>query len=354
MKSIIIIGIYPPPLGGISIHIKRLRKILINNSFNVKVINEGIYENKKYNIVKLNGYKNIFKILKNEKADIVHFHSLNKYVRAFLWLFKKFSKEKIILTIHGQSLLNQYINSNFVLKKLLLRTLNSIDKTIFVDENNVEFFKRLIKNKDKVIHINSFLLPNKSEREEYSNQLIKFLKNPEKIILINGNVRLYKNEDLYGFNNMIEICNTLIKNNFRIKLILVVIDVENQSSDESKYYNKLKEKVKDYNILEYVFFYESENKELWPLLEKIDLFVRPTVVDGYGVSIAEAIYLGIPSIATNVCTRPNGTILCGNSRNEIYNSILDVLNNYDAYIKKVKQVNIKDSSNELLELYNNV
>lgn len=354
MKNIIIIGVYPPPLGGISIHIKRLREILINNNFSVRIINEGNYENKKDNIVKLNGYKNILKVLNYKNADIIHFHSLNKYIRAFLWLFKKISNKKIIITIHGQSLLNQYNSSNLILKKLILKTLNSIDKTIFVDKNNVEFFEKLIKNKNKITHINSFLLPNRSYIENYPNNLNEFLNNNEKIILINGNIRFYKNKDLYGFDNMIEICNTLIKNKLKIKLILVVIGVENQNDKESKYYNKLKKKVKDYNISEHIFFYESENKELWPLFSKIDLFVRPTIVDGYGISIAEAISFGIPSIATNVCTRPKGTILCSNNKEDLQKSILHVLNNYEVYKKSVENIKVYDSSKSLLELYNNI
>ncbi len=55
-----------------------------------------------------------------------------------------------------------------------------------------------------------------------------------------------------------------------------------------------------------------DNTELWPLFENADLMVRPTCVDAYGVSIAEALYFDCPAIASDVCERPDGTVLFRN------------------------------------------
>ena len=41
-----------------------------------------------------------------------------------------------------------------------------------------------------------------------------------------------------------------------------------------------------------------------------DIFIRPNRTDAYGVSVAEAIHKGIPSLASDVCIRPNGAIIC--------------------------------------------
>ena len=50
-------------------------------------------------------------------------------------------------------------------------------------------------------------------------------------------------------------------------------------------------------------------KELWPLLKYATVFIRPTLSDSYGISIAEALYVGTPAVASDVCKRPVGTIL---------------------------------------------
>ncbi len=45
-----------------------------------------------------------------------------------------------------------------------------------------------------------------------------------------------------------------------------------------------------------------------PLFEYIDIFLRPTNTDGDSLSIREAIYSGIPTIASDIVERPFGTI----------------------------------------------
>jgi glycogen(starch) synthase len=41
-----------------------------------------------------------------------------------------------------------------------------------------------------------------------------------------------------------------------------------------------------------------------------DLFVRPTLVDGDSISLREAVALGLPCVATRVGARPEGVVLC--------------------------------------------
>lgn len=42
-------------------------------------------------------------------------------------------------------MVNQYKNSNIFIRKMLIKTLNDIDATIFVDKNNLNFFDKIVK-----------------------------------------------------------------------------------------------------------------------------------------------------------------------------------------------------------------
>jgi glycogen synthase len=44
------------------------------------------------------------------------------------------------------------------------------------------------------------------------------------------------------------------------------------------------------------------------LLAKADVFVRPTLADGDSISVREALALGVPCVASNVAVRPEGTV----------------------------------------------
>jgi glycosyltransferase involved in cell wall biosynthesis len=49
--------------------------------------------------------------------------------------------------------------------------------------------------------------------------------------------------------------------------------------------------------------------ELWPLMTKADLFLRPTTTDGASVSVLEALYLGCPVLASDAVPRPQNVVL---------------------------------------------
>jgi len=87
------------------------------------------------------------------------------------------------------------------------------------------------------------------------------------------------------------------------------------------------------------------------LFKYADLFVRPTSTDSFGISVAEAISMGIPAIASDVCERAKGTITF-QSRNtkEFITKIENTLGNKNSYIVE------KSSTNRIekyIELYNN-
>ena len=64
------------------------------------------------------------------------------------------------------------------------------------------------------------------------------------------------------------------------------------------------------------------------LMAKSDVFVRPTFMDGDAISVREAGTLGVPVVASNVGTRPEGTVLfeVGN-KSQLVKQILACLKN---------------------------
>ena len=48
---------------------------------------------------------------------------------------------------------------------------------------------------------------------------------------------------------------------------------------------------------------------LLPYLAKADLYLRCTLSDTFGASVAESLSLQVPVVASDVCERPSGTII---------------------------------------------
>jgi glycogen(starch) synthase len=54
---------------------------------------------------------------------------------------------------------------------------------------------------------------------------------------------------------------------------------------------------------------ELDHEEALGLLSRCDAFIRPTTHDGDSISVREALALGVPCVASDVCARPEGTYL---------------------------------------------
>jgi glycosyltransferase involved in cell wall biosynthesis len=55
-------------------------------------------------------------------------------------------------------------------------------------------------------------------------------------------------------------------------------------------------------------FGELEHDRALGLMKGCDAFVRPTTADGDSISVREALALGVPCVASDVCARPSGTL----------------------------------------------
>ena len=55
-----------------------------------------------------------------------------------------------------------------------------------------------------------------------------------------------------------------------------------------------------------IFLLLNCEQELWPLIKCVDIVVRPSRHDTYGISVAESLFFGVPVIASDVTDRPVG------------------------------------------------
>ena len=117
-NNILIIGSFPPPYGGISVHIQRLYDLLVKNNFNCKVLHTGkkiadsIIDD---NIIRIFELRKIFKVRKTN--PVVHFQvsALGNLFKIY-FLTKFFRNQKLVITIHsGTFAINQ--NNKSIWKK---------------------------------------------------------------------------------------------------------------------------------------------------------------------------------------------------------------------------------------------
>jgi glycosyltransferase involved in cell wall biosynthesis len=181
--------------------------------------------------------------------------------------------------------------------------------------------------------------------------MVEFLKRDTFKILLNGFIIINeKYHDLYGFGDSIRLVSDLKEKGRSADLILVVIG-SNYSKANKDYLEELKRYISEHNIEKNVYWVEGVSMELWPLLRKINLLLRPTKSDGDALSIREALYLRTPVIASDVVPRPQGTITYKmNSREDFLEKTIYLMDHYQDFVSDLDS-NTINFAHKIIEQY---
>lgn len=254
-----------------------------------------------------------------------------------------FTKRKKILTIHGAC--DGLFDRN---RELIQKSLNSFNAIICMTDHDKKY---LIENKIivDIYEIPTFIPPliKKQEINEISSDVWDFINNHKPIISANAsNIAFYNSQDLYGIDMCIDLCANLKRIYPNIGFIFSLTEVNNY-----EYFKTMKQKIIN-NGVEDNFLFFTKQSQFYPILMKSDVFVRPTNTDGDAISIREALYLKIPTVASDVVPRPECLLLFRNRDIEDFIlKVKNILDNYYLYKEKFKRKQIEKNAEKILEIY---
>lgn len=303
-KKLTIVGGYPPPYGGVTVHVQRLAEIA-SAEFHVEVLD--LYSNANDNLLNVRrcGIKkpfNLFRamsILFSNGSDLAHFHvsAMGNFTMAgypLLWSLR--SRTRKIITIHSGSFSEHYRRSSLWAKWTFVRLLRKFDHIITVNSDQKKLLEILGLPPDKISVIPAFLPPVITENATIGAHIEELRKNTDRIILVSGYALRY-----YGFDvvlDAIDECETPVK--------LGVIFVFYNKYDDN-YVAELERRLEaGYN---FKIFKDMAPEEFSYLLSLVDIYVRATDRDGDAVALREAAYFGKQIIASDCVSRPNGALL---------------------------------------------
>ncbi len=342
-----IFGPYPPPYGGVSVHIQRLKYLLEKNNVQSTVYDVTQFFDKK-------GKSNDSSVKKWPliiffRNGVVHVHvsGLN-IVKIFLISnILRITNNKIIITFH--SLRNDIENRSWLHKKIMSLGLTRISNFIVVNQEIKEKLISVGIKSGKIIILPAFLPPNitKEDIEVIPSVIWDFIHNHHPIICANAfRIEFFNNQDLYGIDMCIDLCKNIKKKYPKIGFIFCLPAI-----GDDNYFIKMKNMISE-NCIDDNFFFVTNPYHFYPILMKSDLFVRPTNTDGDAISIRESLFFKIPVLASDVIPRPKGTRLFSN-RNlyEFSLKVENILENYGRYKKELDDLKQDDNFNEIIKIY---
>jgi hypothetical protein len=338
-------GIYPPPIGGVSMYMKRFKDYMDANNIRNELWDVSS------NIKNVKGVRNVsiknlpFEYFKMSSRDLIHYNISGVFAKNYFAFFNRllFKKRKKVMTIHGSA--EGIFDDD---KKKMVHSLNSYDGVICVKENDSEYL-RSNGVETRIYEIPAFIPPifNKQEADEIPQEVWNFINEHDFIISANGfRLNFHNNEDLYGADLCVELCSRLKKSYPNIGFIFSLSGIGN-----TDYYSELQRRAKEYGI-ENNFLFITEAYQFYPILMKSSLFVRPTNTDGDALSIREAVNFGVPALVSDVVERPKGVYLFkSRDIDDFYTQAKEILDNYDEHKKAVSGIKYENNAEKILSVY---
>lgn len=322
-----ILGIFPPPFGGISVHVQRVADQL--HAQNNTVYFFDIEQSWRRFFLPIYWLKLICWLIWY-RPQLLYFHGT--YSRgclgdiSIICFFKRFINYEIVIVEHDCRHL--YKRSNFF-KRIYRNLLKKVDHMVLIGDRAYTSYSENGFELDSYSIEGAFLPPvvfmaHRAE-ETYPSSLFRFIKDFTPIILMNAaHIMTIDGRDIYGFDLACDMIVGIKEKYPDVGLIIGLARVDDEP------YKILCDRMKKLNIAEHVYILRDQ-KELWPLFKRVDIFIRPTRSDGASISLQEALYFKVPAIASDAVIRPHGVITFHTNNSADFIEVVDQTLHYKVY-----------------------
>ena len=296
--EIVLVGGYPPPLGGNTVHIQRLSAALLDRGEKVTVVDflggEKTPDDARLELVCLSGlpWTKLHQIRgvarRSHNESIVHFHlsAMGRFRNVGPVLQWCFRGQPMVATIHSGSFVKEMEQSRG--RDRLRRTLRRFDHLITVNQAQKDYLVSLGCDSQWITVVPAFI----PQAVDVTRLPTAALESPQEktIVLTSGYLTR-----LYNYDVLIDAMDRLDSGEFHFAFAFY-----NQFDPD--YETHILARLSGRNNV--TTFRNQPADAFLALMDHCDIYVRPTLTDGDAVAIREALHLRKPVIATDCVWRP--------------------------------------------------
>ena len=294
-KRIILFGPLPPPYGGVAIYMKALVARLRGENVRVWIYGGAKPNDKSIRFIAHRRLGTLWALLAEARdariLDASHFHL--EYPNALLlplWLaLQRYLRFEWYKNILDGSLPKRYPSFGVVQRWLFHRAVKAVDRFVVVSEDLRRWLQEEIKVRQPVTVIPCLMPTPRTESStplsnETKEQLEPYLAQAKRVCSIGVFI------PSYGFRDVAEAVAKLRERTGK-DIGLALLDGGFVRDDT--YRDEVLEARDWITVLE-----EVPNPEIYEILKRSDVFVRAFADESYGISRIEAIWSGVPVVAT--------------------------------------------------------
>jgi glycogen synthase len=299
------LGPYPPPHGGVGVHLVAIRQFLLRRHVHCAAINLTRHRRSDADDVyyPANAVQ-LLSVLLRQRSEIIHLHVGGKFTPRLLALALICSLvpgAKSVLTFHSGGYPSSPEGRAARARSLRGLVLRRFDRLIGVNPEIVELFQRLGCSPDRTRLISPHAVESGESNAAGSgsplpDQLRQFRESHSPMLLT---VSLLEPE--YDLPLQIEILGAIRESHPRAGLAIIGTG----SLDE-----QLRERIRETSYAEHILQCgDVPHVHTLRAISESDLLLRTTLYDGDSIAVREALHLGTPVIATDNSMRPPGVRL---------------------------------------------
>jgi glycosyltransferase involved in cell wall biosynthesis len=299
--DVALIGSYPPPHGGQSVHIANMAAYLRTEGLTTQVLNTS--SNK---TVQAEGVINIrntrallTRLLKGPRIRLIHVHvatlqELGKLVPAIAAAAVR--RSIVVVTVHSGNSAAQLASSPLFQRTLAKRLLASANAVIFVNETLKREMTSAIQLRNVAV-IPAFSID--FQRGSLPADVARFMRAHTPTLTCAG---LF--EPTYGFDQAVLLLKRLREIQPNAGLVLM---------GDPRGAEECRQQIADLGLEQHVALCGNlDHAQCLEVMRESTVFLRPTRFDGDALSVREALALGVPVIASTTDFRPDGCVLYRN------------------------------------------
>lgn len=316
-KRLTIVGPFPPPVGGNSVHVKRLRDLL-GDEFEVRVLDP-------YGASDLPDQGNVVRFgppgiiagcrlaqaLFGSNPELVHIHisAMNRFLLIAPLLLLTTTRSRVrVVSIHSGTF-SQSLSASPTYRQFFAKlVLDRFDRIVTVNHEQRNLLERFLRPgvSKKIETIPAFIPEHRAKPSARVRELVNKLPSRKHTVITSGSV-----DPIYGLESVAQACGPLPS----VRLIVCVYGRYSES-----YNLELKAVCRKFDNITVVEGFGEE--EFNQLLELSDAFVRATDRDGDSIAVREALGKGLAVVASDAAQRPPGTVLYRYGDNEHLRQVL--------------------------------
>jgi glycosyltransferase involved in cell wall biosynthesis len=216
--------------------------------------------------------------------------------------------KKSLCHIHSEGMVKLYHQSG-PLRRWLYRTgFRRYDIIFVVNESLRDFATEVLGVSEERIRVMPAFIPPSDraiEEAHLPEDAARFIQSHAPNLCASGSFGVYHGgENSYGLELLLDMLKGMQPEHPRGGLVLAINYV-----DDVKHQERFEETVKKLGLENNVLVLKDLGNSYLDLVQRSDVFLRPTYTEGDAVSVREALYLGVPVVASDCTFRPKGCVL---------------------------------------------